>query len=70
MVSQEDILQMVKENGGTMRLTEIRNRHYLSGSDISRQVRRLGKCGYVKVHRKPAFIIELLVDEWEPRMVI
>lgn len=71
MVSQEDILQMAKNNGGSISLTTIRKHYSYSGGNLTRQLRRLEEVGYIKIHRdRPGAVLELLVDEWEEKMVI
>lgn len=71
MVMQEDILATVKRNGGRMFVVDLRKEYGYSGQ-ISQQLTRLQRDGYIRIHRGIGIKTEvvLLVDTWEEKMVI
>lgn len=71
MVSQEEIMATVKRNGGRMLMVAL-NKEYGFSGQISQQLRRLKDSGYIRIHRGKGvkMEVELLVDEWEEKMVI
>lgn len=71
MPSQEEMMDMIKKNHGRMSMVALMKESGCSGGQFSRQLRRLEDRGYIKINRSRNKVeVELLVDEWEHKMVI
>ena len=65
MVSREQIMEMVKKNGGTIMRKDIG----AEGGQLTKQLRQLQEGGNIKLHHGPKGVMIELLTEWERKVI-